>query len=134
MNRYFFVLATVIIFSMGLVLMSCGDDQYRHHPLMQDNGDISAKDMTEGMSCDVDDVVVEDCLDSCTCCYFGQPENTEDCVEDCDGLLMMAYVDHEPTKANYVLFKECITGCVSLCGQRENDLTCWNECRHYLGL
>jgi len=136
MKRNLLVLTLVFAISISGLMIACGDhDEYRHKPLTQESGDFNAKNMDETMSCDSNNVVVEDCLDACTCCYYGQQEATENCVQYCDELLSAQYYyDHEPTKADYTRFKECIVGCVSLCGGREKDDTCLNECLIFLGL
>lgn len=136
MKRYLLVITLVLPFVLGMLLIACGGhDEFHHKPLQQNTGNFYAKDMTDGMTCDSADVLVADCLDACTCCYYGQPENTENCVEYCDSMLLKGFnIDQEPTKLDFTRFKECLVGCVSLCDEREKDMTCYNTCKIYLGL
>ena len=135
MKRCLMVWAVLLPFVLGSAIISCGDDDNRGHPLQQDDGDLHAKEMGDQMKCDVNDVVITDCYDACSCCYMGQEDNMADCVFDCDKVLMkMNDEDINPTNANYTAYKECTLGCVSLCGGGEENGACWNECRHYLDL
>lgn len=139
MKRYLLVFAILASLGMGLFLTACGDhDEYRHKDYLtqQSDNDDNAKDRSDDqLNCELFDLVIEDCFDACSCCYFGQEENINLCVTQCDALLMKQYeVDHEPTKADYTRYKECTLGCVSVCEANEKDDTCFEECKIYLGL
>lgn len=140
MKRFLLVFTIVASLAMGLLMVACGDhDEWRHKDyLTQQSGDDdnNAKDRDAGeLNCDMYDIIIEDCYDACSCCYFGQEDNINLCVTHCDRLLNKTNTaDYEPTKADFVLYKECSLGCVSLCGGREKDDTCWDECKKYLGL
>jgi len=139
MKRFFMTLSIISFLFLISLLIACGDhDQYRHKPLMQDDGQLNAKDRpAEDQFCEVNEVVIWDCLDACSCCYFGEEQlaNQELCVQYCDSFLMLMYnKDVEPRQADYTGYQECILGCVSLCGKREKSNVCINECKIHLGL
>jgi len=133
MKRFLVLLAVVMPFVLGMAILSCGDENYRHHPLNQDDGDFSANDMDENMSCDINNVVIESCYDACSCCFLGQEDNIAECVMDCDAVLdNMMDESVNPTRADFIAYKECTLGCVSLCDHGEENGACWNECKRYL--
>jgi hypothetical protein len=141
MKRFLLVFAIVMSLSMGLLLVACGDhDEWRHKDFLTqqsgDGDDNNAKDRSaEELNCDMYDIIIEDCFDACSCCYYGQEANTQLCLTYCDRLVnKVNTADYEPTKADYTLFKECTLGCVSLCDGREKEDICWDECKKYLGL
>ncbi len=134
MNRFLVVLAVILPFALSMMVISCGDEDFRHKDLAQEDGHVHAKDMTADMSCEVNDVVIEDCYDACSCCHLGQEDAMADCVNYCNGILYLALTEPwDPTRANYTGYKECVVGCVSLCGS-EDDVKgeCWQECSYYL--
>lgn len=136
MKKHGLMLAIVFIAATALLFSACGNGDYEHKDnLTQDDGQINAKDRDPGVSCDSGEVRVEDCYDACSCCYFGQEDNMADCVRDCDYLLVRQNeVEHNPSKADYDRFNYCTLGCISLCGEREKEEVCWDECKTYLGL
>ncbi|MDP8224810.1 MAG: hypothetical protein P9L99_15735 [Candidatus Lernaella stagnicola] len=136
-----FLLSLIIVFSLviALSLIACEENGYlREKPdnrITQDDGNQDAKNKDGDLTCANSDLRVEDCYDACSCCYLGQEDNNADCVEDCSFLLMRQYQeDHELSKADYERYNWCILGCVSMCGAREKDDTCFDECKVYLGL
>jgi hypothetical protein len=130
------VLMTVLLlssFAMGLIVVGCEDegDEYRRKPMMQDDGENYAKDKDADGRCDVEDYVIQDCLDACTCCHQGSENLIETCVEWCDDVLIR-YQDYPPAHTYVDDYKECVVGCFSVCEPTNRDEICWNECKGYL--
>ncbi len=133
MKRFLVLLAVLLPFALGLFIMSCDQTDWEHHPLSEKDGNLYAKDMNSGMTCDKNNVVIQDCYDACSCCHLGQVDGTASCVVFCDNLLLEAQDPSiNESRADYTGYQECILGCVSLCGQNESGDVCWNECKYYL--
>ncbi len=136
MKKY--LLALMIVLALAFVFAACEEMDFEHKDdsaVTQDDGYLDAKDRDTDVTCEHNGARVDDCYDACSCCYQGMQDNTEYCVEDCSFLLLKQYeVEHEVGKADYERFTWCTLGCVSMCGEREKDDTCFEECKTYLGL
>ena len=125
----------ILVFSLSVLpMVSCETegDEYRHKPLMGDDGNNYAKNMGEDDDCEYDNLVVQDCLDACTCCHWGDNDGIEDCVEYCDGVLIR-YQNYPAAKTDIDNYKECVVGCFSVCEIPDRNAECWSQCKKYIG-
>lgn len=135
MKAYSICLVLLLIgsFALGVTFIACeneGDENLKH-PLMAEDGNNYAKDKDGETRCDVDDLSIEDCADACTCCFWGQEEGIEDCVEDCDQILFR-YRKYPPAHTDVDNYKECVVGCWSICDKPDKMVNCWAECNIYV--
>jgi hypothetical protein len=138
MKRHLLVAVIATGLLMGAFLVACEDHNEYHQKdwaTPKDDHENASDRPEDAVNCEEYNYVVESCFDACSCCFFGQEENVELCVQDCDVILNQQYADDiEPTKADYHRFTQCVLGCVSLCQGEVEDGACWDECKHHLGL
>jgi hypothetical protein len=121
-----------LVLGTGFALIACEDQgNYRIHPLMSEDDNNYAKNMTADQNCELDDLFIEDCNDACTCCYFGQLDQKEFCVSQCDTVLLR-YQSYPPAETEVDDYKECLVGCWSICDIEDKVETCWDQCNIYI--
>lgn len=131
----FFISLIILTFTISAFLViSCKTegDEFRHKPLMAEDGENYAKNMDEDTDCRYDNVIVQDCLDACTCCHWGDTDGIENCVESCDSILIR-YQDYPAYTTDIDNYKECVVGCYSVCEKTTPRVMCWDECKKYIG-
>jgi hypothetical protein len=141
MKRCWPILAILLPLALGLLIGACYSNSNEHKAsLTEYTGSVEAKDRPPGTSCDQENIVIQDCLDACSCCFqnqdVGQNSSEGACVQFCDTLLEKEMAGNiNPVYADLHGYGECILGCVSLCGANVTDQTvCWEQCKSYLDL
>lgn len=129
------IMALLFALSLGLslALISCDSegDEYRKHDFTQTDSNNYAKDKLPEQVCGIDDLYIADCLDACTCCHQGAGDILEDCVMDCD-VILIRYQKYPPAHTDITNYKECVLGCWSVCDKPDKMVTCWDECNIYV--
>ena len=127
------VLLVLLSLALSFALIACDGegDEYRHHPLMAEDGQEYAKNMGPDDTCDNDEFFISDCLDACTCCHYGEEDGMDNCVRDCD-VQIIRYQNYPAISTEIVEYKECLLGCWSECAIDDPETTCWEQCRQYI--
>ncbi|MBZ0272808.1 hypothetical protein K8I61_12285 [bacterium] len=138
--RHGLAVACILILGVACgVIVACDGDEYDQltRPINEDDGTY-AKDRDALQDCDDFDVKIGDCYDACSCCVSvpeGESDHPalNDCIGFCDDLLLRINDVEHQSKADITAYKECVVGCFSVCEKPEPDVTCFDECAHYLG-
>jgi hypothetical protein len=128
----------IFLCAVSVLFVSCYGDEYLQQTRPIDSSDegTHAKDRSLDQSCESSELLITDCLDACSCCSdpaAAVHDVLDQCVWLCDGVLLRAEGVPNITTMNLTKYKECTVGCFSICDKPDQDITCYQECKHYLG-
>jgi len=137
MKNLLILIGLVLICSAVLILASCEGDEYQQEnkPIDSTDDGTHAKDRSLDQSCTTSDLLITDCLDACSCCddpTAATHDALDQCVFLCDGDLLKVNQVENITPMNLTEYKECVVGCFSICDKPNKEITCPQECAHYL--